>query len=304
MKKYLSIIVVVIIILLTQFLNVANAIQPRNSRTVTFQLQNNIYLTGPTTKVFFRMVVPQTIKNHQDILSVKFEPNPEKVYMLNGTKYAEFTILNPQKDFSIRATCQANIYQYDFETATKTQDRLITTPKQLTAYLKAEPYLESNHPQVKAIANQLNTSDQIETIKKIYNYVLNNFSYSTYNPGDVGALKALQVKKGDCTEYSDIMVALCRANNIPAREIYGFTIDWNNTPKHNWVEVYTSKYGWIPFDPTLGDGKKNTFSKLQNIYVYMSDIRKDQNLYNFFYSSYNYWGAPIKLDDRFVIIHK
>jgi transglutaminase-like putative cysteine protease len=101
------------------------------------------------------------------------------------------------------------------------------------------------------------------------------------------AKKALKKRLGDCTEYSELMIALCRANNIPSRIVFGRVLNKNGVVElHNWAEVYIKNIGWVPFDPTLAD-KKNSlskFSKLENIYVYLSNDRKGRETEWTFYS--------------------
>lgn len=90
---------------------------------------------------------------------------------------------------------------------------------------------------------------------------------------DYSAKHALKYGKGDCTE---LMIALCRINNIPARYIIGLVIKYpNKLGYHNWVEIFLPNKGWVPFDPTFTDGKNcsTTFNKMKNIYVYSSFTR-------------------------------
>jgi transglutaminase-like putative cysteine protease len=72
--------------------------------------------------------------------------------------------------------------------------------------------------------------------------VSNNIEYSGYITEDRGALYALTHRQGDCTEYAHLVVALSRANNIPARMIGGYVTEHDIVPKpqdyHNWAEVF------------------------------------------------------------------
>jgi len=70
---------------------------------------------------------------------------------------------------------------------------------------------------------------------------------------DKGALWALQNGKGDCTEFSCLLVALCRAAGVPARWVLGIT--YADNPEdliHSWAEVYLQGIGWVSVDPTWG----------------------------------------------------
>ena len=62
-----------------------------------------------------------------------------------------------------------------------------------------------------------------------------------YIPKDMGALATLKNMKGDCKDYSDLMVALDRAAGIPAKTVDGLIcwIDKNGIPhteKHFWLD--------------------------------------------------------------------
>jgi transglutaminase-like putative cysteine protease len=124
-------------------------------------------------------------------------------------------------------------------------------------------------------------------------------------PGEkaLGAVKAAQQKKGDCSEYSDLFVALCRAKNIPARVATGYTVRFDEiSPKHHWAEVYLKKYGWVPFDPSWGDMedsifRNRAFGVLRPVYIYLTGIRNDPGLHNNHFYTYMYWGDKVKLED-------
>lgn len=63
----------------------------------------------------------------------------------------------------------------------------------------------------------------------------------------------MENKAGDCSEYSYLFVALCRAAGIPARIQAGFAFHLTNSVTedgHMWVEYYLMNYGWVPTDPT------------------------------------------------------
>ena len=86
------------------------------------------------------------------------------------------------------------------------------------------------------------------------------------------------------------------------RGLVAFSTD---TPKHSWPEVYTTRFGWIPFDPLQVDLKRAgyAYDRLKNRHIYFSSIRNDPTLldkYTFWY--YRYWGDPIKAADTYVIL--
>lgn len=75
--------------------------------------------------------------------------------------------------------------------------------------------------------------------------------YMCYSPGstqiDTTAMEAFQQQKGVCQDYAHILIALCRACDIPARYVNGFMQGTGVT--HAWVEVLTGGE-WRGIDPT------------------------------------------------------
>ncbi len=115
-----------------------------------------------------------------------------------------------------------------------------------------QKYIESEHPAVIRIAHILQKADTSKTIEEAFRWVAGNVRYSGYAGRDRGALYALAHKKGDCTEYANLFVALCRANGIAARPIGGYVCPQSGVLKardyHNWGEFY-EKGIWQLADP-------------------------------------------------------
>jgi transglutaminase-like putative cysteine protease len=125
----------------------------------------------------------------------------------------------------------------------------------LPCNLQPQKYIESDHPEIKRLAQNLCAHDTVETIAEVFRWVTGNLRYSGYTGKNRGALYALENRHGDCTEYADLFVALCRANNIAARPIGGFVCPRNGVLKarnyHNWSEFY--EHGtWRLADPQKG----------------------------------------------------
>ena len=118
--------------------------------------------------------------------------------------------------------------------------------------LNPQIYIQSDHPAIARLAHKLHTPDSSKTVEKIFDWVAGNVSYSGYTGKDHGALYALEQKKFDCTEYTNLFVALCRANGIAARPIGGFVCPQSGLLKardyHNWGEFYVDR-SWEIADP-------------------------------------------------------
>ena len=77
------------------------------------------------------------------------------------------------------------------------------------------------------------------------------YQHMRYQPGltqtNTTAAEALALGQGVCQDYAHILLALCRAAQIPARYVNGFMEGEGAT--HAWVEVY-DQAAWWGIDPT------------------------------------------------------
>jgi len=63
--------------------------------------------------------------------------------------------------------------------------------------------------------------------------------------------QALSLGRGVCQDFSHIMLAACRLQNIPARYVSGYLYNNGHTAaSHAWVDVLIPGYGWASLDPT------------------------------------------------------
>ncbi len=252
------------------------------------------------SKVVMTTLIPKTVEGKQKVLSIDFNIKPTKVFDLGDNRYAQFDIENAKQDFTIRIMTKIKLFRYDLSVALNNKAAALSD-KDLKEYLKAEKYIETGDPTIKALAQQVKGADDMETLNKTYRYVTKNMIYDMQKVNSahweaLGAAKAALAKKGVCVEFADLFTALCRANGIPARCIGGITTERTDATKgHAWVEAYTKKYGWIPFDPTWGQSKGATFYKLRPSYIYLSDVRNDDMLNNADIFAYSYYGAPIDI---------
>ena len=286
------------------------------SNIVEFDLSYDFTVSGQTRRISLTAVVPKTIPDRQNIIDIQYSPKPSKIFEKNGNRYAEFIFDKPEKEINVGINIKAELFKYDLVTAKRKRPppRLASTDAGagtlnhiseagLDDFLKSERYIEKDHQEIRHIAENIEGQTEEEIVKNIYHYVIDHLEYTTHGKGQWGAVKALQEGQGDCSEYSDLFVALCRAKNIPARVVTGYTVRFDlDSPKHDWVEVYLTDYGWVPFDPSAGDVRSIRvqdiiFSRSAPVYIYFSHIRNDEVLRNFHFASYRYWGDRVKLKD-------
>lgn len=112
-------------------------------------------------------------------------------------------------------------------------------------YLISTSNCQKNNKKIINLAKKLTQGKSTVTEKAnaIYNYVRYQVKYELYSNTRYGALKCLELKKGNCVDQAHLVVALCRAVGIPARYCHG--------PNHVWAQVLIkSKKMWIIADPT------------------------------------------------------
>lgn len=100
------------------------------------------------------------------------------------------------------------------------------------------------------------STDDLALARLINSWVYGQISYA-YGITSVKttAAEALAGKQGVCQDSAHIMLAICRACNLPARYVSGHLLGEGGT--HAWVEVLLpdSEVGYVawPFDPTHGN---------------------------------------------------
>jgi transglutaminase-like putative cysteine protease len=273
------------------------------SNTVEFDLSYDLSAPGDTQRISFVTLIPQTIPDRQTISSISYSPNPSRIFSRHGNRYAEFVFVEPDRHTEIKISVKAELFRYDLMTARTKGQKTPASALELARFLKQEKYIEKDHHLIRQIADGIEGETDIDIAKNIYEYVAENMEYTLSRGRGIGAVKALQRGEGDCTEYSDLFVAICRAKNVPARVVTGYTIRTDSkSQRHNWVEVYMNGYGWVPFDPASGDIRNvmirgRAFSRMWPVYIYLSHIRNDYVLGRYGFAAYRYWGDRIRIKD-------
>lgn len=95
----------------------------------------------------------------------------------------------------------------------------------------------------------------LDRARAIYDYVLHSMRYdksgSGWGRGD--ALYACATKKGNCTDFHSLFIAMARSQGIPARFEIGFQVPAQMhsgviPAYHCWADFYLRESGWIPVD--------------------------------------------------------
>ncbi len=127
-------------------------------------------------------------------------------------------------------------------------------------YLAGQKYVETDNMEIRTLAKRLSAGEPVGTLRNILKWESRNIRYAGYIRDDRGALYAYKHRKGDCTEYMYLFMALARLNGIPARGVGGYIAansqKLNPETYHNWVEVYLNGR-WRIIDPQNGKMLEN-----------------------------------------------
>jgi transglutaminase-like putative cysteine protease len=105
---------------------------------------------------------------------------------------------------------------------------------------------------VKVVADKTTPLDKA---RAIYDYVFTTMRYDKtgtgWGHGDV--LYACDAKKGNCTDFHSLFIAMARSQGIPARFEIGFPLPVDKHSAeiagyHCWADFFEPNNGWIPVD--------------------------------------------------------
>lgn len=276
---------------------------PAQSNVVEFDLRYDLSVPGETHVANLVVLVPRSIPGRQKILERTYWPKPSRVFHRNGNDYAEFVFRRPERHEEVKIRIKAELFRYDLLTARSGAVEESPDDDRPWDFLAHEKYIECGDDEIRQIAKSIEGQSEFEVVKAIYDYVIDHMEYVLRGTSDKGALRSLELGKGDCTEYSDLFVAICRAKDIPARVVTGYTVGLDaDKSKHNWVEVYMKDCGWVPIDPTAGETggpmfRSRAFGRMQPVYIYLSHVRNDRVLNNHQFGAFRYWGDKVKITD-------
>jgi len=290
-----------------RFSSLTNGVSNYNiTQSITYQLEINFSLThnsGPGYYIFKFARLNNRIPDSP--LTPYCPPYQESTLLYNsisGNKptetmlghYDKFnntfdsfnaSLLSEQK-VKLDQKYQIKLNEIRFEEITNSEiGNYVTSNEIFELYCNnSEPYYERDDPSLINLSNSIVNQNDNPVVKaeKIYNWVSDYLTYTEDLPAqEKGALWAYNNAKGDCSEYSTLMITLLRIQGIPARKVMGFVLSNDPSIKpesgdtwsfytsnsgsdvlgHAWVEYFVPNIGWIACDPTWSSGY-NYFNRI------------------------------------------
>lgn len=111
------------------------------------------------------------------------------------------------------------------------------------------------------------SSTELEKCQKLANYVSRyTYSKNIKIPSDANVVDwfLFESKTGYCVQFSTVLTEMLRSQEIPARLVEGFMINYSTEEEdtteypvegndaHAWVEVYMDGFGWVRVEPSSG----------------------------------------------------
>jgi len=210
--------------------------------------------TGQPEKQNLWVALIRDFPPYQQVNSMDVSPDKYQLVVDEyGNHYAEF-------DFSGQpaGTTQTITIDYQVKVNDLAYDLSSCQGDLPQIFIQPELHIESANPQIVALARELSKGKVTvcQQVRSFYDYAGNDLVY-TNNGANWGAQAAMGPMGADCTEYTDLLVALSRAQGIPARYFEGLLYLDQVTGsiarmEHAWPDVYLPATGWVALDPTLG----------------------------------------------------
>ena len=235
---------------------------------------------------------------YQEVKSLTISPDNYTVFRDEyGNHFAEFDLSShaagSSKTVVIKTQVIVNELVYDLSDC---------TGELPSESIQPELHIESANPQIARLARSLaaQSDTPCQKARAFYDYVGNELTY-TSNGRSWGAQAALGPMGADCTEYTSLLIALSRAQGIPARYFEGLRYleagsEAGARLEHAWPDVYMPGVGWVGMDPTLGRStlsRETYFAHYTPDHIIVTMGRNPSALRGSSYWTHLYWPGNV-----------
>ena len=227
-------------------------------------------------ELFVPLIRNETARHYVILHNISSSQTLQETFLndSSGNRYLHWNNLEigGKQKFSLELDYHVLSFRIHYPVNSSIVEDYDTNSETYKKYVKPEELIESDNSTIISLAHDLinNVDNSYEKAVRIYNFVRRHMHYEEQDE-ERGALWALENGAGDCSEYSYLFVALCRAAGIPAKIQAGFAFHRPSETLENghmWTEYYLENYGWIPVDVTwrlfdVIDGRH--FSSIQSV---------------------------------------
>ena len=204
--------------------------------------------------------------NEKVKLQIKGPDGVTYTYNLHGNGYEVFPLTAGDGQYTIGVFENISGTKYSTALSTKIDVAISNT---FGPYLYPNQYVNftaSSLPVGKAVDLAYSANNDIEVVERVYNYIINKFTYDYDKAATVvsGYLPVVDevynANTGICFDYAAVMATMLRTQNIPTRLEVGYV----GEEYHAWISVYIKDMGWvngiIEFDGTNWNLMDPTFA--------------------------------------------
>ena len=225
---------------------------------------------------------------------VKFDGNPsDKIKVrVKGPDNVDYTYdLAPNGEYNVfpltsgKGSYTVTVFKNIKGTSYSTELKVNLTANitdEFAPFLRPNQYVDYSKDSacvLKAAELAAGASEELDVVKKVYNFVIKNF---TYDKAKAMNLRSdyicdldyiFEARTGICLDYAALMTAMLRSQGIPTKMVFGYS----GSVYHAWINVYSEKDGWISnaiyfdgnswklMDPTFASTQKESDSIMNYI---------------------------------------
>lgn len=178
-----------------------------------------------------------------------------------GNRVGNFNVLDAHTEMTIESRMLVRVnHSLKIPDIDATSVNDIEDEKQKSILLLRLCYIDDIEKQneINEILKKINIENKsiIEIAQQCNIYVFENFTYTKGITNiETTVDEILTLKKGVCQDFAHILLQLLRTAGIPSRYVSGYICPNESGLRgegatHAWVEIYTSKQGWLGLDPT------------------------------------------------------
>jgi transglutaminase-like putative cysteine protease len=203
--------------------------------------------------------------DNQDVLEYRLviTHDPEVTYYQDyyGNRVANFNNIGTHQELVIESHMLVRVnhsLQIPAIDITTIQDLEKEKSKNITLLRLCYPEIIEKQDEINTILSTLDIAKKsiIEIAQICNQYVYENFTYTKGITNITTTIdEILELKKGVCQDFANVLLQLLRTAGIPSRYVSGYICPYTTGLRgegatHAWVEIFSPNQGWLGLDPT------------------------------------------------------